>query len=130
MAKNEPLGTVTYLRKDTNFFADGVWYISTPCPVHGLVDESVTWEEAKTPHHAGVIADDRHQACHLKADEEQQRAYALAEIEAAAEEVKRAEGVLKWATDACDEKAIARHREGLDHARRRHREIKKTNSGK
>ena len=67
MAKNDQLPSVThtYLRKDTQFFADGVWWISTPCPVHGLVDESVTWEEAKTPHHAGLIADQRHTACNV-----------------------------------------------------------------
>lgn len=65
MAQNDPLPTVShvYLRKDRQFFADGMWYISTPCSVHGLVDESVTWAEAKTPHHAGVIADARHAEC-------------------------------------------------------------------
>lgn len=85
MAQNDPLPTVThvYLRKDAQFFADGMWYISTPCPVHGLVDESVTWAEAKTPHHAGLIADARHHECALAEDEKNQIKARESEIQAA-----------------------------------------------
>lgn len=76
MAKNDSLPTATfvrrgedgtpsaqYMRKDTHLLLDGTWFIATPCTVCGLVDEAVSWEEAKTPHHAGLIADRRHQRC-------------------------------------------------------------------
>lgn len=87
MAKHYPQ-QVSYMRKDQHFLADGVWYISTPCPAlaagfpccaaegkvvdkeAGLIDEEVTWEEAKTPHHAGLIADRRHYPCAQAMDEE------------------------------------------------------------
>jgi hypothetical protein len=104
MAKSD-IQSVAYMRKDSHFFADGTWYISTPCVVCGLVDEEVSWEEAKTPHHAGLIADQRHVACSLKADEATQRQYALAEIEVARGEVVRAEELLERARQALTDAA-------------------------
>lgn len=77
------------------FLVDGIWYISAVCPTHGLVDEEVAWEEAKTPHHAGVIADSRHIECHHKQDEEIIAAVRKQEIEAAKAEVDRAEANVK-----------------------------------
>lgn len=107
MAKNDPLPTVSFQRKDTFLLFDGTWYVSTPCVTHGLVDEEVPWAEAKTPHHAGLIADQRHAACFLEADKVNQRAEALAEIEAARIEVTRVEGLLNQAREnlkrACEQ---------------------------
>jgi hypothetical protein len=93
MAKNDILN-VSYMRKDAQFLADGTWYVTTPCVKCGLVDEEVLWEEAKTPHHAGLIADQRHAACSLEADAETIREARLAEIAAAAREVERADQLL------------------------------------
>lgn len=72
MAKNEaneraafqgPTQDVRVQRFDTHFLKDGIWYITAVCSVCGLVDEEVPWVDAKTPHHAGVIADQRHAEC-------------------------------------------------------------------
>lgn len=82
MAKHD-VQNVSYMRKDTHFLADGTWYISTPCPKCGLVDEQVSWKEAKTPHHAGLIADQRHVKCSLELDQTAQGELAEGEIRAA-----------------------------------------------
>jgi hypothetical protein len=149
MAKNDPLGPISYLRKDTTFFSDGTWYISTPCLAHGLIDEEVPWAEAKTPHHAGVIADQRHSACALAADEVNQRAIALAEIKAAEGLLVQQEQNLERArqrlaaldpatvtTDAMREKTMVaaktlvdRHERGLLEAQRRVADVRRENAG-
>lgn len=82
---------VTYLRKDEHFLADGTWYISTPCPKCGLVDEEVSWDDAKTPHHAGLIADARHFKCNAMLDEEANRADARSQVEVARAQLKHFE---------------------------------------
>lgn len=147
MAKNESLPTVSYMRKDTNFLVDGTWYVSTPCPTHGLVDEEVSWNDAKTPHHAGVIADKRHEACHAKLAEEEMRAFGLAEIEAARDllaqqrvnlENARLAYVAARAAAKDDRasqlaledagRALDKHTEGLDHALRRLEDVRRHNS--
>jgi hypothetical protein len=110
MAKNDPLN-VSYMRKDAQFLADGTWYVTTPCVKCGLVDEEVPWEEAKTPHHAGLIADQRHAACSLEVDAETIRGARLAEIAAAAREVERADQLLGEAEASYEAERVAVERE-------------------
>jgi hypothetical protein len=152
LAKHDPQ-QVSYMRKDSHFLADGVWYISTPCPIHDLVDEEVSWDEAKTPHHAGVIADRRHAECQIKYNEQQIADARKAEIAAAEREVERidelvsaAHARLDAAKKAANAKKLAeptkvqREREVLiaqaevdrladspEHARRRLAETRQTN---
>ena len=100
MAKNDshetavlvrPSGIASPARKDTSLLVDGVWYVTVPCPYHGTpsghVDESISWEEAKTPHHAGVIADQRHLKCSV-IDEAHELALAGLQEIAAAENLR------------------------------------------
>lgn len=152
MAQNDPIPSIThtYLRKDAQFFADGVWWISTPCPVHGLVDESVTWEEAKTPHHAGLIADGRHSQCNAENEEralyesglneirvaEQLRDQQKANLEAAtaratelrtvAEKQPKVRVAQIALSDA--EETLRRHKHGMAEAERRVVETRKANT--
>jgi hypothetical protein len=160
MAKNDPLERITYLRKDTHLLVDGIWYVTEVCPYHGspdgLVDEAVSWEEAKTPHHAGVIAGRRHHACALRADAEQQLLDAAAEITAAEELLTQQEQNLARAKDDLKaaflkykvpievglsefsgsirseleavQQRVARHEHGLHEARRRVEETRKHNA--
>ena len=104
--------SVLYMNKDKHFLADGVWYITTPCPAmsvggkclaaegktvdedNGLIDEEITWDEAKTPHHAGLIADRRHFECARAMDEQIIAESREMEIRAAEYEVKRIDRVL------------------------------------
>ncbi len=116
MAKNDKLPSAVlaqYMRKDTSMLLNGVWYISTPCEAlragrkclstaggtldeaNGLVDERVTWAEAKTPHHAGLIADRRHVACSQALDAELAAAAQAQELEAAAGQVDTQKANLK-----------------------------------
>jgi hypothetical protein len=90
---------VSYMRKDEHFLADGVWYLTVDCPIHGMIDEEVPWDDAKTPHHAGVIADQRHQDCQLKQSEQEMKVFAKGEIAAAQNEVERINGLLKQARE-------------------------------
>lgn len=84
----------TYLRKDQHFLADGVWYLTFECPIHGYVDEAVSWDEAKTPHHAGVIADTRHTECIEKHSVKLIEDAAKEEIRVAKGEVTRMRGLI------------------------------------
>lgn len=102
----------TYMNKSGSFLAEGVWYITTPCPalregreclnaegklvdtVNGLIDEEVVWADAKTPHHAGLIADQRHWPCAKKIDEQIIAKARAMEIRAAEYEVERIDRVL------------------------------------
>lgn len=137
MAKHDVLN-VSYMRKDAQFLADGIWYVTTPCPKCGVVDEEVPWTQAKTPHHAGLIADARHTKCHLELDAELQKVYAEQEIVAAetlrkdqARNVERARERLDALTAALPEgparerellaarELLVRHERGLQHAIRR-----------
>lgn len=151
MAKNDPLERVTYLRKDTQLLKDGIWYVTEVCPYHGtpdgLVDEEVSWEQAKTPHHAGVIAGMRHRACALSADAEQQRLHAREEIAAAERMLERQIANLEAARVRCrtaqagDRKdpqyerrcvaaadEIKRHENGLIQAQRRLADVRRDNA--
>lgn len=96
MAKNESHETTTYVtpsglaspaRKSTSLLLDGVWYVTVPCACHGTpsghVDEAISWEEAKTPHHAGVIADMRHAQCNVINEAHELYLCGLQEIRAA-----------------------------------------------
>ncbi len=98
MAKNDDLPKVALgtpparvdgLRKDTHLYADGVWYLTVDCPEHGLVDIEVPWAEAKTPHHAGVIADQVHAPCFQAAGDAALEAAKATEIAAAEAELAR-----------------------------------------
>lgn len=73
------------------FLVDDIWYVTVVCPVHGLTDEAVPWAQAKTPHHAGVIADTRHTTCFAKGDDEIIARVRKEEIAAAKREVERAD---------------------------------------
>lgn len=138
MAKHDVLN-VSYMRKDSQFLADGTWYITTPCPLCGLVDEEVSWDEAKTPHHAGLIADARHIECNRRASEADMKAAGLAEIRAAedlleqqkvnlAEARRNAETVVGDRAIREAEANLARHLEGLEHAMRRVEDVRRQNS--
>lgn len=78
---------VQYLRKDTHMLVQGTWFIALPCPYHdnpsGLVDEEVSWAAAKTPHHAGVLAELRHVNCNVISEAHELYLSGLQEIEAA-----------------------------------------------
>lgn len=142
MAKHD-VQNVSYMRKDRNFLADGTWYITTPCPLCGLVDEEVSWDEAKTPHHAGLIADQRHVECNRRASEVEMREAGLAEIQAAEDLLAQQERNLVAArlavTEAVKQNAspravmvadgnLRRHKEGLIHARKRVEDVRRQNS--
>lgn len=117
-------------RFDSHFLRDGIWYVTVVCATCGHVDEEVQWVEAKTPHHAGIKADQRHAACQAINDAHEQYLVGLAEIKAA--EYLRDQQVenLKAArerTDVCaaireaDPKSALRHRElnkALEHLKR------------
>lgn len=140
---------VSYMRKDEHFLADGTWYLTVVCPIHGMLDEEVSWEDAKTPHHAGVIADERHHECQRKASEEEMKKVAEDEIRAAEVEVERVEALLESAAaevkqiEASDpehplyarmvKQARDRHEElkaGPDKARKRLKDITRHNRRK
>jgi hypothetical protein len=90
---------VSYMRKDEHFLADGTWYLTVDCPIHGMVDEEVSWDDAKTPHHAGTIADQRHQACQVTQSEKDLKLAAKAEIAAAESELNRVKNLEKLANE-------------------------------
>jgi hypothetical protein len=138
MAKHD-VQNVSYMRKDRNFLADGTWYITTPCPLCGLVDEEVSWDEAKTPHHAGLIADERHVECNRSASEADMQLAARAEITAAeqlleqqkinlAQAQARAASALGDLHIAEAEANLKRHLDGLEHAKRRVEDVRRHNS--
>ena len=140
MAKHDVLN-VTYLRKDSQFFADGIWYVTSPCPIHGNIDEEVSWEEAKTPHHAGLIADQRHAACVDTVNQNDLRIAGLLEIKAAEDMLYNQEHNLQNARNALAlldpadvdyAPALARvkrHENGLVQAQQRVKDIIKANRG-
>lgn len=136
---------VSYMRKDHHFLADGIWYVTADCPIHGLVDEEIPWEEAKTPHHAGVIADSRHQECFAKQDEQIWAEARKAEIAAAEYEVERVRrniaerrkivsharreaGDLASRVLSVAEQDLARHEAGLSEAEKRLADVRKYNA--
>ena len=103
-----PGGSAQYMRKDSMMLVEGVWYITTPCRAlahglpclagegksvdveNGLVDEEVPWAQAKTPHHAGLIADRRHIECSKRVDDALIEDVRKQEIEAAEDLLKHA----------------------------------------
>jgi hypothetical protein len=104
---------VQYLRKDTHLLIQGQWYITLPCPYHdnpsGLVDEAVSWSEAKTPHHAGVLAEQRHLQCAAVDEAYGNYLTGLQEIAAAeylkdcqVENLKRAQNEFATWTSVCE----------------------------
>lgn len=170
MADNDAPDGVTHVgpssiasptRKGSTLLYDGVWYVTVPCAQHGTpsghVDEAVTWAEAKTPHHAGLIADLRHHACNLQLDAQATREAAAAEIAAAEQLLAQQEQNLARATEDMKaaflkykvpieiglseyqgspikaelealQRLVARHEHGLHEARRRVAETRTANA--
>ena len=75
--------TSAWLTPSSHFLKDGIWWITVVCPVCGMVDEQVEWIAARTPRHAGALAEARH-AEHAQVDADHDVALAgLAEISSA-----------------------------------------------
>lgn len=141
MAKqtHQPVYSAQFLVWDENG-ENGTWYVTVVCPVHDLIDEEVSWEDAKTPHHAGVIADQRHITCSHELDEQIRIESAQHEIAVAEREVKRVEALLKdtrenrAANDQHDEGDVGfienktkLYEWGLEQAKQQLEQIKKVN---
>lgn len=83
-------------------FIDGSWYVAVSCPKHGLIEEQVSTDDAKTARGALDKGIGRHLLCQHELCAELQKQARKDEIVAAEFEVKRAETLLARA-----EKALA-----------------------
>lgn len=106
----------------------GVWYASVTCNEHGIVDETVSWDEAKTAHTACQIARARHfghMAPDEKTQEQMEAEFAQRQIDAAAEQLTHYAILLAQAKKAAQEaRGSARESEALRSVEARERDVK------
>lgn len=142
MKTTSPLGDVLHATVYSNFTLVGdTWWCTVECSSCGRVDEGVKWEQAKTPRHAALIAEERHAPCVIVNDAHEMYLAGLEEIRAAEGllqqqhiNLDRARSALAAAeltavkrdTDAA-RRQVARHEEGLIQAQRRVRDVRADN---
>jgi hypothetical protein len=114
--------------------AEGQWWVTIECPEHGVVDEAVPWNRAKTPRSAAILAADNHASCLREQLDEEWETFRIEQVAAAEREVERADTLLRNAEIALaaaegeaerlrggdeEQHMIARQERLVDDARRR-----------